>query len=279
MKRFITMLALMLAALVSPVSAQDFPPAPEGPIYDAADLIPATEEQQISERLITYNRETGRSIVIATEASTNGQDIDLYSRDLAEFWGIGGAETEQGVLLYIARDDRKMAIKTARGVQGTLTDISSGRIIRNTLRPAFRAGDYAGGISQAVDQIIERLDMDPVEAAAVAEAEAAAERKRSSEGGFPIGALIWFAFIIFFFILPMLRGGSRKRRYRRGPWGDTARDIILWEAGKAIARGIDGSSRGGGWGGGGGFGGGGGGFGGFGGGGGGFNGGGASGGW
>ena len=279
MKRFITLLALMLAALVSPASAQDFPPAPEGPIYDAADLIPAAEEHQLSERLIAYNRETGRSIVIATEASTNGQDIDLYSRDLAEFWGIGGAETEQGVLLYIARDDRKMAIKTARGVQGTLTDISAGRIVRGTLRPAFREGDFAGGIDRAVDQMIERLDMDPADAAAIAEAEAAAERNRSSEGGFPIGGLIWLAFIFFFFILPMLRGGKRRRRYKRGPWGDTARDIILWEAGKAIARGIDGGSRGGGWGGGGFGGGGGGGFGGFGGGGGGFNGGGAGGGW
>ena len=278
MKRIITLLALVLAALVSPVSAQEFPARPEGPIYDAADLLPPAEEAALAERLTTYNSETGRAIIIATEPSTNGRDIDVYSRDLAEFWDIGGEETEQGVLLYIARDDRQMAIKTARGVQTTLTDISAGRIIRNTLRPAFRAGDFPGGISQAVDQIIERLDMDPADAAAIAEAEAAAERQRESEGGFPIGGLIWFAFIFFFFILPMMRGGGRrKRRYRRGPWGDTARDIILWEAGKAIARGFDDRSGGGGFGGG--FGGGGGGFGGFGGGGGGFNGGGASGGW
>ncbi len=280
MTRIFTLLALALATFASPVLAQEFPARPEGPIYDAADLIPAAEEARLSERLTSYNRETGRAIVVATEPSTNGRDIDLYSRDLAEFWGIGGVETEQGVLLYIARDDRKMAIKTSRGVQGTLTDISSGRIIRNTLRPAFREGNFAGGIERAVEEMITRLDMDPVEAAAVAEAEAAAEKERASEGGFPVGTLIWIAFLFFFFILPSLRGGRRvARRYRRGPWGDTARDIILWEAGKAIARGLSDNNRGG-WGGGGGFGGGGGGgFGGFGGGGGGFNGGGASGGW
>ncbi|WP_345719771.1 TPM domain-containing protein [Qipengyuania polymorpha] len=278
MKRFITMLALILAALVSPASAQDYPARPDGPVYDAAELIPPAEEARLVEKLTSYNRETGRAIVVATEATTGGYDTQTYSRGLAETWGIGGEETEQGVLLYIARDDRQMWISTARGAQGTLTDISAGRIVRNTLRPAFREGDFAGGIDRAVDQMIERLDMDPAEAAAIAEAEAAAERNRSSEGGFPIGGLIWFAFIFFFFILPMLRGGGRRRRYKRGPWGDTARDIILWEAGKAIARGIDGGSRGGGWGGGG-FGGGGGGFGGFGGGGGGFNGGGAGGGW
>ena len=273
MKRFITLLGLMLAALVSPASAQDYPPAPDGPVYDAAELIPPAEEARLVEKLTGYNRETGRAIIVATEATTGGYEVQTYSRGLAESWGVGGEETEQGVLLYIARDDRQMWISTARGVQGTLTDISAGRIVRSTLRPAFREGDFAGGIDRAVDQMIERLDMDPAEAEAIAEAEAAAERNRSSEGGFPIGGLIWFAFIFFFFILPMMRGGGRRRRYKRGPWGDTARDIILWEAGKAIARGIDGGSRGGG------FGGGGGGFGGFGGGGGGFNGGGAGGGW
>lgn len=279
MKQVLTFLALVLAAIASPALAQDFPTRPEGPVYDAAELIPEADEAALAERLTAYNRETGRAIVVATEPTTNGRDIDIYSRDLAEYWDIGGEETEQGVLLYIALDDRQMAIKTARGVQTTLTDISSGRIIRNTLRPAFREGDFSGGISRAVDEIIERLDMDPADAAAIAEAETAAERQRETEGGFPIGGLIWFAFVFFFFILPILRsGGRRRRRYRRGPWGDTARDIILWEAGKTIARGMDNRGGGGGFGGGG-FGGGGGGFGGFGGGGGGFNGGGASGGW
>lgn len=274
MQRLILLLALVLAALGSPALAQDYPPRPEGPVYDAADLIPAAEEERLAEKLTTYNRETGRAIVVATEATTNGIDTQVYARGLAEAWDIGGAETEEGVLLYIARDDRQMWISTARGVQGTLTDISAGRIVRNTLRPAFREGDFAGGIDRAVDQMIERLDMDPAQAQAIAEAEAAAERNRESEGGFPIGMLIWFGFIFMFFILPAIRGGrAARRRYRRGPWGNTARDIILWEAGKAIARGLDSRGGGGGWGGGGG------GFGGFGGGGGGFNGGGAGGGW
>ena len=274
MTRLLALLALVLAALASPALAQDYPPRPDGPVYDAADLIPAADQARLEEKLTAYNRSTGRAIVVATEATTGGIDTQVYARGLAETWGIGGAETEQGVLLYIARDDRQMWISTARGVQGTLTDISAGRIVRDTLRPAFRQGDFAGGIDRAVDQMIERLDMDPADAAAIAEAEAAAERERSTEGGFPIGGLVWFAFVFFFFILPAFRGRGRKRRYKRGPWGNTARDIILWEAGKAIARGLDGGGRGGGWGGGGG-----GGFGGFGGGGGGFNGGGAGGGW
>src|SRR3546814_9627877 len=82
--------------------------------------------------------------------------------------------------------------------------------------------------------------------------------------GFPVGAIFWFAFILFFFILPMLRGRGRRRRYS-SPWGSAARDIILWEVGKGIARELGGHGRGG-FGSGFGGGGGGGGFGGFGGG-------------
>lgn len=277
MHRLIAFLALVLALFSSPALAQQYPDRPTGPVYDGAELIAAPEEAALDKKLREYNEQTGRAIIVATVPSTNGIDTQIYSRNLAEQWGVGGEESEQGVLMLIARDDRQMWISTARGVQGTLTDISTGRIVRDTMRPAFRKGDFAGGIDQAIDQIIDRLDMDPVDARAIAEAEAAAERDRQNEGGLPVGTIIWLGFIFFFVVLPMMRGRGRRRRYTAGPWGNTARDIILWEAGKAVARGLDNGS---GWSGGGGFGGGGGGgFGGFGGGGGGFNGGGAGGGW
>ena len=274
-------LAVALALVVgTAANAQAFPPRPDGPILDQADLLPPAEEAALDTKLRDYNRTTGRAVIVATVNSLGGLDEESYARELAQEWGVGGAETEQGVLMLVAPNERRVFISTARGVQGTLTDISAGRIVRNIITPAFREGDFAGGISAGVDQIIERLNMDPADAAAIDEAEAAAEQTRQREGGFPFGGLIWLGFIFFFFILPAMRGGKR-RRYRRrsGPWGSAARDIMLWEAGKSIARGLDNDH--GGWGGGG-FGGGGfggGGFGGFGGGGGGFNGGGAGGGW
>ena len=272
MSRILAAFALVFALIASPALAQDYPAPPDGPILDAADLIPADQEAALDRRLRDYNEQTGRAVIVATVPSMDGADIDNYSRGLAEFWNIGGATTEEGVLVFVARDDRKMAIKTARGLDDRLTDISAGRIIRNTMRPAFRAGDFGGGITQAVDVIIERLDLSPADARAIAEAEAAAETQRAEEGGFPIGTIIWFVFIFLFFILPMFSRG-RGRRYRRGGVGSVVGDIILWEAGKAVARGLSDSGSSG-WGGSGG-----GGFGGFGGGGGGFGGGGASGGW
>ena len=265
--------------MAAPLHAATIPDRPEGPVLDQADLLSPEGESRIDARLRDYNAQTGRSIIVVTLNSLEGEPVDLFAREIAESWGVSGVETEEGVLLLIAPNERQMWITTARGVQDRLTDITAGRIYRDVLRPAFRAGDFEGGISTAVDEMIARLEMSPADARAIAEAEAAAERTRQNQSGFPIGLLVWGAIIFFFFILPMMRGRGRRRRYRgKGrEFGDTVSDIILWEVGSAVVRGA--LSGGDDWGGGGSSFGGGGGFGGFGGGGGGFNGGGAGGGW
>lgn len=273
MRRIAAFLALLMA-LVSSAAWAQLPARPEGPVADYANVLSAADKATLDAKLRGYNQATGRAIIVATVPSLDGEEIEPYAQRLAEAWGIGGAESENGVLLLVAPAERKLRIHTARGVQERMTDIMSGRIIRDTIVPRFKAGDMSGGIVAGVDAIIAQLDMDPAQAKAIEEAQIAAERARGDEGGFPIGALFWLVFVFLFFVLPALSRGGRRRRRSRSPWGNTARDIILWEAGSAIARGIlNSSSDGGGWGGGGG------GFGGFGGGGGGFNGGGASGGW
>ena len=274
MRRLAAFLALLLA-LVSSAAWAQLPARPEGPVADYANVLNPVDAATLDAKLRNYNQSTGRAIIVATVPSLDGEEIEPYAQKLAESWGIGGVESENGVLLLVAPTERKLRIHAARGVQERMTDIMSGRIIRDTIVPEFKSGDMSGGIVAGVDAIITQLDMDPAQAKAIEEAQAAAERARQDEGGFPIGALFWLVFVFLFFVLPMLRGRGRRRRGGRGsPWGNTARDIILWEAGSAIARGVfNGGGSGGGWGGGGG-----GGFGGFGGGG-GFNGGGASGGW
>jgi uncharacterized protein len=274
MRRLAALFALLLA-LVSSAAWAQLPARPDGPIADYANVLTAADKATLDAKLRDYNRATGRAIVVATVPSLDGEEVEPYAQRLAESWGIGGAESENAVLLLVAPAERKLRIHTARGVQERMTDIMSGRIVRDTIVPEFKAGDMSGGIVAGVDAIIAQLDMDPAQAKAIEEAQAAADRERRSEGGFPIGALFWLVFVFLLFILPMLGRGGRRRRRGRSPWGNTARDIILWEAGSAIARSVFNNSGGGSdWGGGGG-----GGFGGFGGGGGGFNGGGASGGW
>lgn len=267
-------LALAVAVLIGGAANAAIPPRPEGPVLDQADVLPPAEEAALDQKLRAYNTNTGRAVIVATVNSLDGLDEVTYGQQLAEAWGIGGEETEKGVLLLVAPTERRVRIATARGVQyDGFNDILAARIIRDTITPRFKAGDMPGGIAAGVDAIITDLNRTPAEAKAIAEAEAAARAQDSSSDGGTIGGFIFWAFMIVVFMAVFGRGGRRGRRYggRGGNVAGAVGEVILWTALNAA---FDGDGNGGGFGGGGG-----GGFGGFGGGGGGFNGGGASGGW
>lgn len=274
-------LALLAALAGAPAVAQDLPPRPTGPIYDGANIIDDGAQQQLDAKLRAYNEATGRAIIVATVPSLDDLDVEAYAQQLAEAWGISGKETENGLLFLVAPSERRMRIHTARGLQERMTDIMSGRIIRDVVTPRFKDGDLSGGIVAGVDAIIEQLDMDPAQAQAIEEAERARRAETAGNAAPALaGVAFWIVLIVIFAVV--FGRGARGRRYRgrggrRGSGvGDVVGDVILWTAINAALNSGD-SGGGGGWGGGGG--GGGGGFGGFGGGGGGFNGGGASGGW
>jgi uncharacterized protein len=277
-KRLIALATLLLAALALalPAQAQDLPPRPAGPVYDGANILSPATEADLDQRLRAYNAQTGRALVVATIPTTGGENIEPYATRLFADWGIGGAERDQGLLLLIARDDKKMRIEVGYGLHPYFGGIMAGRVIRDTITPRFREGDFDGGVTAGIEAITQHLARSPADAIAIEEAAQAAEAAEAEEGGFPVGALIWVGFMFFFFVLPMLRGGGR-RRYGGSGVADAVGNIVLWEAGRAISRGFDGGGHGGGFGGGGFGGGGGGGFGGFGGGM--SGGGGASGGW
>lgn len=284
-RRLLLALALAgawFAAPASPLAAQPKFPELTGRVVDNADILTPEAEATLTAKLEALETQSQRQLVIATIPDLQGYDISDYGYQLGRAWGLGDETRNDGALLLVAPNDRKVRIEVGYGLEGYLTDALSALIIQNAILPAFRDGDFPGGIDAGTDAIITQLQLPPEEAAKIA---AEAGKARQSDGGFPIGVLIWIAFMVFFFVLPMMAGRKRRRKYRSkgaGPWGaregsvgrdlgDTARDVILWEVGSAIARGmISGGGRGGG-----GFGGGGG----FSGGGGSFGGGGASGGW
>ncbi|MBS7670892.1 TPM domain-containing protein [Croceicoccus gelatinilyticus] len=261
--RFFAAFALLAGLSGSPAWAA-YPERPEGPVLDQADIIPADQEAAMDARLRAYNEQTGRAVVVATVNSLDGETIEMYAANMFAEWGIGGAETDQGLLLLVAPNDRKVRIEVGYGLTPYVTDILSGRIIRNDILPAFKAGDYPGGINAGLDALITQMDLTPAEAKAMAEAAAAAEAQQREmagniEGTSAAGFVFWVIMIVVFMILFGRRSGGR--RYRRGggisPW------VILWGASE-LARHAGG--RGSGGFGGGGFGSSGGGFGGFGGG-------------
>ncbi|MDV3458661.1 TPM domain-containing protein [Sphingomonas sp. HF-S4] len=284
------LLALLLFAPLA-VHAQTFPKRDREPVVDAANLLDAAQKAQITALAEEINTATTRQFVVATIPDLQGYDIADYGYRLGRAWGIGQKDANNGILLIVAPNERKVRIEVGYGLEPIMTDAMSSSIIQDTILPRFRANDMPGGIVAGAQAIGEqmKLPLEAAEARAKAQADKATtatrQNRRSSGGGFPWGLVFW-GIILVFVIIPMFARG-RGRKYRRGPWGDRrysrggdggALPIILWSIANEISRGSHGGGSSG-WGGGGGGWGGGGGGGGFSGGGGSFGGGGASGSW
>lgn len=280
MIRYLVGLWLAVLVAVSPAHAQTFPKL-TGRVVDQADLLDPAQEAALSAKSEALEKASGRQFVIATVRSLEGRTIEDYGYRLGRAWGIGDEQKDDGVIMLVTPNERKVRIETGYGARVFLTDAVSSVIIRESILPRFKAGDYPGGITAGADQIITMMQLPPAEAARRAQEIGAAESRRSERRERNINPLpVIFMVVIFFVVISSIFKAAGGRRYRgrgrrRGGLdsGDVA--IILWGL-DALSRG---SRGGGGWGGGGWGGGGGGGFGGFSGGGGSFGGGGASGGW
>lgn len=267
MRLLISWLLMLCALAAVPAHAITYPPAPDGPIFDQAGLLPPEAEAALDARLREYSQRTGRSIVVATVNSLEGETIEMYAVKLFEAWGIGGKESDQGLLLLVAPNERKVRIEVGYGLHQYVTDALSGRIIRDEITPRFAAGDMAGGINAGVNALITQLDRTPEDAKAIAEAAQAAQANASRGDSPSIGGVIFW--IVLILALSWLFSGRRRGGHRSG----INPAIVLWGASELGRHWSSGGGSGGGFGGGG-FGGG---FGGFGGGG--SGGGGASGSW
>ena len=274
MKRLLAVLWLALIALAAPAAAQTFPPL-TGRVVDQAGLLRPEQALDLTSKLETLQAQTGRQLVVATVKSLEGRTIEDYGYRLGRTWGVGQKGKDDGVILLVAPNEKKVRIETGYGARVFLTDAVSSVIIRESILPKFKAGDMAGGIMAGADQIIKMMSLSPQEAQRYAQEAGQREQARANAGPGVIPVIFWI-FIILFVILSKLRRGFGRRYRRQGggisPW------VALWGLDAlSHSRGRGGWGGGGSsWSGGGGFGGGGGGFSG---GGGSFGGGGASGGW
>ena len=276
----VTMLLCLVALLLAaPAMAQEFPPRPQRPVLDQAQLLRPEQIADIESKAIALEAKTGRTFFVATVNSLNGLEIEDYGPQLGRAWKAGREKEDDGVILIVAPKERKVRIETGYGAEGFLPDILSGRIIRDTIVPRFKANDMGGGIVAGSDAIIRQMSITDAEAdSSIASAERQETRRKGTVGFVPF---IFFGMVSLFILLSIARRagrGGRRYRARRGgidPW------VVLWGLNE-LSRASRGRSDwgGGSWGGGGGFGGfGGGGGGSFGGFGGSFGGGGASGSW
>ena len=282
---------LFLLVLAAPAAAQTFPPL-SGRVVDQANIIPDDREAAMTHQLEQLQRATSRQLVVATIADLEGYEIEDYGYRLGRHWGIGQSEANNGVILLVAPNQRRVRIEVGYGLEGILTDALSSRIINEQIVPRFRENDYAGGVEVGAAALVSQLAAPPEAAEQRAlEAEQAQGSADASggESGNEAGFLI--VGILMFLGIPLLLAvvevaGDRRHRARVSPWGrdyDRQDDGAFgWAVAAALAdaflRGGGGGGGGSSWSSGGSFGGGGGG-GGFSGGGGSFGGGGASGSW
>jgi uncharacterized protein len=183
---------LVLVALFSAAVTATAQPALTGRVVDQAGIIDAQTASRITATLEAFEERSSDQIVIATISSLDGEALEPYANRLFRAWGLGQAQENNGVLLLVAYDDRKMRIEVGYGLEGTLTDLHSKLIIENTMVPAFRAGDYSGGIESAVGDIILVLEGN----AAELEARAARNQEETDTDD-----IIGFAFVILWFVL------------------------------------------------------------------------------
>ncbi|WP_421927756.1 TPM domain-containing protein [Neoaquamicrobium sediminum] len=233
--------AFLVAALLFclPALAQSLP-ALTGRVVDNAGMIDPADESALVATLEAFEQKSSDQIVVATIESLGGEAIEPYANRLFRQWGLGQAGENNGVLLLVARDDRRMRIEVGYGLEGTLTDLHSKLIIENTMVPAFRAGDFSGGITRAVNDIIMVLEGN------AAELEARAERNQAQDDGMPwfvvLFILVWcvlfFGAFAFAFLAPVF---GRKIGAKRYKWLGMEFDYTQ------SSRSSSGRSSGGGW--------------------------------
>jgi uncharacterized protein len=267
-------------ALAAPASAQTFPENKGSPVVDQAGILRPEQIIDLRSKAEALYAQTGRAFAVATVKSLEGREVDDYAYRLGRYWKLGSEKGDDGVLLLVAPNERRVSIATGYGAGEYMTDAVSGVIIREKIIPQFKKNppDYGAGITAGADAIIKQMQLPPEQAQANVAKAREREKSRASAGVAIVPAII--IVIVFFSIIASLSRRMSGRRYRRRRHGGIDPWIVLWglnELSRSSGRG--GWSGGGGFGGGswGGGGGGGGGFGGFGGGS--FGGGGASGSW
>ena len=159
-----SMAAVLMVALfaIAPAFAINFP-ALTGRVVDQANIIQPDTRVALEQKLADLEDKSGIQLVVATVMSLEGQEIEPYANELFRKWALGEKKKNNGVLLVVAPNERRVRIEVGYGLEGTLTDALSKVIISNAMTPRFKAGNFSEGISRGVDDIITVLTTDASE--------------------------------------------------------------------------------------------------------------------
>jgi len=148
------LLGWILPALVLPALALVAVPQLTGRVVDQTGTLSSGDIAQLTQTLADLERRKGSQIAVLIVPTTDGEAIEPFSLRVAEAWKIGRKKVDDGALLVVAKNDRRLRIEVGYGLEGALTDVTTKRIIDEVITPKFKSGDFAGGISDGVNKMI-----------------------------------------------------------------------------------------------------------------------------
>jgi len=194
----------VLAVLSSLAAAAKDIPALTGRIVDQANLLTADQKQRIETKLAAFEKETGDQVAVLTFDSLDGEAIEDYANKVGRAWALGQKGKDNGVLLLVAKQDRKMRMEVGYGLEPVLTDLQTSVIQNEVIIPYFKKGDFGGGIEAGVDAILSTIQGKPFQPAP----EPAGQPVRGKGG--PDFSFLFFA---LFILVPFSLNAARSRSW------------------------------------------------------------------
>jgi len=185
-------------------------PALKAHINDYAGMLSSETIRRLEADLVNLEKSDSTQVVVLTIPSLKGEVLEEFSIKVAEKWKIGQEKTDNGVILLISKEDRKLRIEVGRGLEGKLTDLVSGRILRDEIKPKFKTGDFQGGVKSGVAAIISA-----VKGEYKAKSGTGKKANSSSDLLSMLGVFLFFGFIFLSIAIKNLkrRGFSRSGGY------------------------------------------------------------------
>lgn len=197
MRRLLAACLLLLAWTLA--AAQGVLPVPEltARVIDQTGTLDAIQRKGLEDKLAAFEKEKGTQIVVLMVPTTKPEDDASYANRVANAWKIGRKEVGDGILVVVAKDDRRIRVEVAKTLEGAVPDLAAKQVIDEAITPKFRQGDFAGGLQAGIDQLMAR-----VRGEALPAPRQPAERPQGGLGGFD-----WFDLAIFLFFAVPIAGG------------------------------------------------------------------------
>lgn len=168
-------------------------PAFDSPVVDTTGTLDAATRQQLEQQALALQQRKGSQLQVLVIPSTAPETIEQYAVRAFESFKLGRKGVDDGLLLVVAKDDRKVRIEVGYGLEGAIPDITAGRVIQEYMVPKFRQGDYAGGIVDATGQLVKLVDGEPLP-------EPVASHPTGPDSGGDFGAALAAAFVVAMFV-------------------------------------------------------------------------------